>query len=171
MVVNNLRSTLSTGGMRTTTIGMVVPNGRPRYVKGISPTERQKGKLFPPSFIGKLVNSPPLFLPLWRPMVERGISVPSLRLVVQFGVLFVAGAVLGLMVTPVVWVCLPGSDPSQFCSSWHSRRSSGIDSCRFLWPAKLGYLIMYARWWDLVSVALDLFKGSMRRLRLHDIGP
>ena len=102
MVVNNLRSTLSTGGMRTTAIGMVVPNGRPRYVKGISPTERQKGKLSAPRFIGKLVNSPPLFLPLQRPMVERGISVPLLRLVVQFGVLFAAGAVLGLMVTPVV---------------------------------------------------------------------
>ena len=39
----------------------------------------------------------------------------------------------------------------------HSRRSSSVDSCRLFGVMRLGFLVM---WWDLVSDASDIGKGS-----------
>ena len=169
MVVNNLRSTLSTGGMRTTAIGMVVPNGRPRYVKGISPTKRQKGKLAPSSIIDKPVNSPPLFLPLRWSMGERAISVSSLWLV-RFGFYSSRVWCLGWWWCFLFEFVFQAPIILKVCSYPHSQRISDVDSWCFLGAAKLGSLFMCVRRWDLVSFASDLFNGSMRKLRIQDIG-
>jgi hypothetical protein len=41
-VPENLLSTLSIIGVRSSILGFVVPIGKPRYVKGIVPTEQPK---------------------------------------------------------------------------------------------------------------------------------